>query len=59
MLDTDYSLSKLQLEREVEDLCTQMKIEFAILRMTGVMGPGDLFVIFELIQMVLQNIIKD
>jgi len=53
----DYAKSKLMAEKLVSEICPQNKIEYLTLRVTGVYGPGDFYVIYEFMQMVNHGIL--
>ncbi len=46
----DYGKSKVIAERSVRELCCDTGIEYVIIRPTGVMGEGDQYTAFELIE---------
>jgi len=48
----DYGRSKAMAELDIKEIATKNRMQYLIIRSTGVYGPGDTFVFYELMQMI-------
>jgi len=53
----DYGKSKVMVEQLIHEFCAKNSLEYLILRPSGIYGPGDSFVIYELMQMINQGML--